>query len=173
MAWPKGRPRSEETKRKQSEALRGVPRPASAANMRIAQAAATQAYADQRAALEICKIEWCDKTVLCADRGRGEPISVYCRDHNAMDLDFRGSYGVTLDFVYTRWLLNEKRCEICEQLTDFHRVSGVTKTKLCIDHDHTTGEFRGLLCWTCNVGLGKFKDSTDLLARAINYLEGK
>lgn len=42
-----------------------------------------------------------------------------------------------------------------------------------IDHDHKTGEFRGILCMECNTGIGKFKDSPDLLRRAIEYLATK
>jgi len=42
--------------------------------------------------------------------------------------------------------------------------------KFVVDHDHDTGEVRGLLCWNCNVGLGLFKEDTELLARAIKYV---
>lgn len=43
--------------------------------------------------------------------------------------------------------------------------------KLAVDHCHVTGNVRGLLCFTCNTALGKFKDSTKLLNEAIKYLE--
>lgn len=43
-------------------------------------------------------------------------------------------------------------------------------TELTIDHDHNTGRVRGLLCFSCNIGIGMFKDSPYLLQQAISYL---
>lgn len=58
------------------------------------------------------------------------------------------------------FLKQKGRCKICrEKLTQYH-----------VDHDHETGEFRGLLCGNCNVGLGCFKDNIESLKRAIVYL---
>jgi len=39
-----------------------------------------------------------------------------------------------------------------------------------IDHNHNTGEFRGLLCKKCNRALGMFKDSPSVLMSAYLYL---
>lgn len=48
---------------------------------------------------------------------------------------------------------------------------GAKKNTLSVDHDHTTGAIRGLLCSNCNTGIGNLKDSVDILKKAIQYLE--
>lgn len=60
-------------------------------------------------------------------------------------------------------------CKICDK-----QESGMFQGKqkqLSVDHNHSTGKIRGLLCSSCNVGLGVFKDSPDLLRKAIKYLD--
>ena len=54
------------------------------------------------------------------------------------------------------------RCQICGDSPDY---------SLHVDHCHKTGKTRGLLCRTCNLGIGYFKDSTELLQIAIEYLD--
>jgi hypothetical protein len=41
------------------------------------------------------------------------------------------------------------------------------------DHNHATNEVRGMLCFDCNTGIGKFKDDPALLSKAIDYLKPK
>jgi hypothetical protein len=43
--------------------------------------------------------------------------------------------------------------------------------RLAVDHCHSSGKIRGLLCAHCNTSLGKFNDSVELLTNAINYLK--
>lgn len=52
-------------------------------------------------------------------------------------------------------------CKIC---------GSFPKRKLSLDHDHKTGKIRGLLCNSCNMALGLFKDNTIFLLRASKYL---
>ena len=56
------------------------------------------------------------------------------------------------------------RCAICERGQKLDSV-------LCVDHDHDTGQVRGLLCNQCNTGIGLLQDSIGMLASAIIYLE--
>lgn len=66
---------------------------------------------------------------------------------------------------YLRMVDEQKgRCFLCGS-----RGSGKDK-KLCVDHNHTTGKIRGLLCWNCNVGIGLFKEDPDLLRKVIDYI---
>jgi hypothetical protein len=46
----------------------------------------------------------------------------------------------------------------------------VCKQKLCMDHNHTTGKFRGWLCHKCNSGIGSFDDNPHLLEKAASWL---
>lgn len=59
-------------------------------------------------------------------------------------------------------------CAICENPETAKR-NGVVRA-LAVDHCHDTGKVRGLLCSNCNTALGKFKDNTKVLAKAIKYL---
>ena len=48
---------------------------------------------------------------------------------------------------------------------------GHKATKLHVDHCHTSGKPRGLLCYNCKIGLGRFKDNTEVLEKASAYLK--
>ena len=75
-------------------------------------------------------------------------------------------YNLTFGEYRNMRTLQERRCRICKT----HEKNLVRKL-LCIDHDHTTGKVRELLCNSCNTGLGCFKDNPKLLQKAINYLK--
>jgi len=52
-------------------------------------------------------------------------------------------------------------------------ICGCTPEILHIDHDHTTGKIRGLLCRSCNLGLGFFHDDQQNLLKAVWYLRSR
>ena len=73
-------------------------------------------------------------------------------------------YNLTVS-GYLRLLKEQReRCGICG---DRPRRQG----DLVIDHNHRTGQVRGLLCPRCNTALGLFRDSPDIMDAAIEYLE--
>lgn len=85
-------------------------------------------------------------------------------------LHYKREYGICLkDF---RKLLNEQRnrCFICQCLANDDGVVIETGKLLVVDHDHKTGDVRGLLCHHCNSGIGMFRDNPQSLTRAIEYL---
>lgn len=76
-------------------------------------------------------------------------------------------YGITETEYDSLFTAQNGVCKICGNPQQPRKRScGL----LAVDHDHTTGAIRGLLCDKCNRGLGHFDDSPDLLARAIEYV---
>lgn len=74
------------------------------------------------------------------------------------------TYGLT-ELEYEELLeFQGYACEICGIDIDTYG------SNFPVDHDHSSGSTRGLLCGLCNRGLGQFKDSKELLAKAIDYL---
>jgi hypothetical protein len=67
-------------------------------------------------------------------------------------------YGVDVE-TYKQRMATQSSCEICG-----------SEKELCYDHDHTTMEFRGVLCRKCNRSIGQLGDSLDGLLKAVNYL---
>ena len=77
----------------------------------------------------------------------------------------RNTFGITMDEYDLNLELQDNACKICKV-----DASEFTK-KLAVDHCHTTGEVRGLLCVSCNQGLGHFRDNIEFLEEAIGYLK--
>lgn len=75
-------------------------------------------------------------------------------------------YGIDLAQYKTMLLEQNNRCAICKTDTNQNRRHPLFH----VDHDHTTGLVRGLLCNLCNVMLGSARDSVTILAKAVMYL---
>lgn len=79
--------------------------------------------------------------------------------------DLVTKFGITLD-DYNKMLEEQNGgCAICGAKENID-----SKFSLHVDHSHKTGVVRGILCSSCNLGLGKFKDDPDLLIKASEYL---
>jgi hypothetical protein len=87
------------------------------------------------------------------------------------DYDLCRKYGITLAERTEMERAQGGVCAICQR-PERNQRQGVTKA-LAVDHDHATGQVRGLLCEDCNRGLGMFGDSTKTLLAAVAYLQGR
>lgn len=74
------------------------------------------------------------------------------------------NYGITLEEHTKMYEEQNGRCAICG-----NEGNGKWK-KLCVDHCHTTGKIRKLLCNNCNTALGLVGDNTQILQKMIDYL---
>jgi hypothetical protein len=87
-------------------------------------------------------------------------LGTYCKPcYNSQTFagKLKKRYGITPEQAAE---MKKNGCEMCGTHNNLH-----------IDHNHTTGKVRGILCTNCNRGLGHFKDSPDLLQKAIQYLK--
>lgn len=74
------------------------------------------------------------------------------------------NYGIVMEDYYRILKEQKNKCAICgRDQSEFDKIFGV-------DHDHITGNVRGLLCTKCNLMLGSANDNIDLLRNAIKYL---
>lgn len=73
-------------------------------------------------------------------------------------------YGLTKNDYDLMMRAQEGRCLLCRSPASDEPRS------LCVDHDHSTGRVRGLLCVTCNRALGLLKDDPELMRRAADYV---
>ncbi len=71
------------------------------------------------------------------------------------------AHGITLETYDGMVIRQNQSCLIC------HRKP----KQLVVDHCHKTNKIRGLLCNTCNIGLGYFEDNISTLNKAIKYLK--
>jgi hypothetical protein len=69
------------------------------------------------------------------------------------------NYGITLDDYNKMYEEQNGCCAICGK-----------SESLAVDHDHSTGKIRALLCHKCNKGLGLFDECPSILSNAISYV---
>lgn len=89
------------------------------------------------------------------------------RKEERKEVNFAGSlrrkYGITVEEWSRLLKLQNNKCLICD--------TSLTRKNIHVDHSHKTDLVRGLLCFSCNTAIGKFRDSIEYLKKAIKYLE--
>jgi hypothetical protein len=94
---------------------------------------------------------------------------IQCKErwHNRSWMDRWASrnylYGVTKEFLLDLYEKQQGKCKICG-------IKPQTTRGLHIDHCHSTGKVRGLLCHGCNTSIGAMKEDPEILLKAIAYL---
>ena len=79
------------------------------------------------------------------------------------DYSLKKAYGISSEEYQEKLKQQNYVCAICSKAQ--------TTKALAVDHCHTTGIIRSLLCGSCNTGLGQFKDNPELLLKAADYLK--
>ena len=72
------------------------------------------------------------------------------------------TYGITIEEYDQLLSAQNGVCAICG--------GGTSKRHFAVDHNHRTGQVRGLLCARCNGGLARFMDRIENLIAAANYM---
>lgn len=80
---------------------------------------------------------------------------------------FEKLYGIAYEDKRLLLEAQSGKCAICEKLLAWD------STDAHLDHNHATDEIRGILCMDCNHGIGKLKDSPEIVMKAYGYLMEK
>lgn len=86
------------------------------------------------------------------------------KKHGNRGYHLKRRYGITQEDFNNLLESQKGLCAICEK-------SGGQKP-WHVDHDHSSGKVRGILCHPCNTALGNFNDDPEILERALKYLSG-
>jgi hypothetical protein len=130
--------------------------------------------------IDQCLKRTCDKWYICKECNHRRSNARYARNkhkwHNQKrNFIFIGKSGLKIHKDQYEKMHDKQKglCALCgnKEKVINHKSKDKTPRKLAIDHCHKTGKIRELLCYACNVSLGKFDDSIENLQSAIAYLK--
>ena len=78
------------------------------------------------------------------------------------EIQVKNKYGISMEDYDKMFLSQNSVCAICKSSTI---------NALCVDHNHETGQIRGLLCHRCNLVIGNAKENINTLLETITYLQ--
>ena len=111
----------------------------------------------------------------CSTCGAVKPIDAFGKasdrwrrnnPEKVLGMNLRRAHGISLDEYRDMLAAQGGKCAICGGDEE-------VKKRLVVDHDHGSGEVRGLLCSHCNLVLGYSRDNPAALWKAAAYLEIK
>ena len=82
----------------------------------------------------------------------------------------RRKFGITGEDFAAMLAAQGGVCAVCKK-AETHRLANGKLKELAVDHCHETNVVRGLLCFNCNQGIGRFQDDPALLRTAADYLD--
>lgn len=92
----------------------------------------------------------------------GDNLHSRCKECHSHSVHGRNHNGIKREEML---LVQEGKCAICEKDISF------TENTAAVDHDHKTRKIREILCHQCNHAIGSFFDNTEVMKKAISYLE--
>lgn len=111
-------------------------------------------------------------------RSDKDTYNAYMREYNKKNPqkrkhgDLKKKFGMSYADYEQMFTQQQGVCKVCYQAeTQCHPITQ-TPYMLSVDHCHTTGKIRGLLCNRCNRVLGMVNDNKDILSGLIKYLDG-
>lgn len=122
-----------------------------------------------------CSVDGCGEPAKCKgmcnrhyhkdrwDRGIRPPS---CNHESQRRAHLRHRYGIEVEHYETLLKKQRGKCAICKRPPSEENTRPGARPYLCIDHDHSTGEVRGLLCNDCNIAIGRIRTSKHLDAAA-------
>lgn len=119
-------------------------------------------YRDRKRPPKECSVAGCDSHMYAGG---------LCNLHYMRKRTLRKEFGLTLAQFDAMLAAQDGRCAICGTTETRANWRSTKPEALAVDHDHATNAVRGLLCNSCNRGLGLFADSADRLHAAAAYLE--
>lgn len=102
-----------------------------------------------------CKAKWM-KDYISTPKGKKSQKDSY----------YKSKYRMSFDDVKELVEKQGNRCRICHSIFNGYLLS----ESPCVDHNHTTGKVRGVLCNSCNRGIGYLRDNPMYLMNAAQYL---
>ena len=109
---------------------------------------------------------WCRECWKIQEAIRREKLGPKGRKNRKL----KNLYGINIEQYQEMLKEQNNLCAVCGNKESMVNSKSNKVQKLCVDHDHTTGKVRGLLCTACNKGLGILKDNPDIVLRGYNYL---